>query len=104
MTTFTDGTTAGVVTTELHPNVGIKMIQVRVPDTFVWGADSIVVDLKDYGATKIAGVVGFEETTAGSIVNAVDVATATTAVADGVLTYVSDGAGTNGGTIIIYAY
>jgi len=99
---FTDGTTTDVVTTEITPNSGIKVIQVRVPATFIWGTDAIIVDLSDYGATKVAGVLAFEETTAGSVVVA---ATAgTTIVASNVLTYTSAGSGTNGGTIQIFAY
>ena len=102
--TFTDGTTAGVVTTEITPNSGIKVIQVRVPATFEWGTDSIIVDLEDYGASKVSGVIAMEETTAGSIVAAATTTSATTVVADGVLTYASDGSGTNGGTLTIFAY
>lgn len=103
MTAFTDGTTAGVVTKKLSPNMGLTVIQVRVPATFVWGTDSIVVDLNNYGARNIAGFVAFEETTAGSIVIA---ATGTTSVASGVLTYVSTGSGANtvGGTLVVFAY
>ena len=99
---FTDGTTAGVVTTEIGPSPDLKVIQTRVPSTFVWGTDTIVVDLGVYGASRVSGVIAFEETTEGSVVVA---ATAgTTAVSSGVLTYTSAGSGTNGGTIIIYAY
>jgi len=105
MVTFTDGTTTGVVTTEIVPNCGIKVIQVRVPATFTWGTDLIVVDLNDYGATKISGFLAFEETTAGQVIVA---ATGTTAVASGVLTYNSTGSSSAGndcgGTLIVYAY
>jgi len=102
MVDFTDKSTTGVVTKDITPGLGVKVIQVRVPATFVWGADAIIVDLKDYGANNITGVIAFEETTAGSIVAA---ATAgSTAVVSGVLTYTSAGSGTNGGTIIIFAY
>jgi len=101
--TFTDGTTAGVVTKDVTPQLGVKCIQVRVPAAFVWGTDSIVVDLTRYGATRIAGFVAFEETTAGSITIA---GTGTTSVTAGVLTYVSTGSGANtvGGTLIVFAY
>lgn len=102
MVAFTDGTTSGVVTKDIVPSLGVKVLQVRVPSTFVWGTDSIVVDLGNYGASKVSGVIAFEETTAGSVTVA---ATAgTTAVSSGTLTYTSAGSGTNGGTIIIYAY
>ena len=109
MVTFTDGTTSGVVTTELVPNCGIKVIQVRVPTDFVWGTDTIVVDLADYGATKISGFLAFVEDTAGSIIltgGASGAQLGTTAVASGVLTFNSSGcaAKTDGGTLIIFAY
>ena len=102
MVDFTDGTTAGVVTKDITPGLGVKVIQVRVPSTFVWGADKIIVDLKKYGANNITGVLAFEETTAGSVV--VAATEGSTIVASGVLTYTSAGSGTNGGTIIIFAY
>ena len=107
--TFTDGTTAGVVTTEIAPNAGIKILSVRVPATFVWGTDLLVVDLGDYGAQYCAGVLGFVETTAGSITvpcGAAGTQLGTTAVASGVLTFTSVGAAANtkGGTLVIFAY
>lgn len=102
MVTFTDGTTSGVVTKDMIPAMGVKTIQTRVPAAFVWGTDTIVVDLADYGATNLSGVIAFEETTAGSVTVA---ATAgTTAVSGTIMTYTSAGSGTNGGTIIIFAY
>lgn len=102
MTDFTDGTTTGVVTKDIVPGMGIKCLQVRVPATFIWGTDSLIVDLGDYGASKVAGVLAFEETTAGSI--SVQATEGTTSVASGVLTIVSGGTGTNGGTFLIWAY
>jgi hypothetical protein len=101
--TFTDRTTAGVVTKNVTPQIGLKIIQVRVPATFVWGTDSIAIDLRKYGANNISGFLAFEESTAGSIVIT---ATGTTSVATGVLTFVSTGssAATVGGTLIIFAY
>ena len=102
MTDFTDGTTSGVVTKDIVPGLGVKCLQVRVPDTFVWGTDSLIVDLGDYGASKVAGVLAFEETTEGSV--SVQATEGTTSVASGVLTIVSGGSGTNGGTFLIWAY
>jgi len=101
MTDFTDGTTSGVVTRDMT-NLNFKMLQVRVPATFVWGTDSLIIDLGDYGATKLAGVLAFEETTEGSVT--VQAAEGTTTVASGVATIVTGGSGTNGGTILIWAY
>lgn len=102
MTDFTDGTTTGVVTRDIVPGMGIKCLQVRVPATFVWGTDSLIVDLSDYGASKVAGVLAFEETTVGSV--SVQATEGTTSVASNVLTIVSGGSGTNGGTFLIWAY
>jgi len=102
MTDFTDGTTTGVEVIEIAPNAGIKVLQVRVPATFTWGADSLIVDLGDYGCSKLAGVFPFEETTVGSVV--VPATAGTTSVASGVATIVSGGSGTNGGTFLIWAY
>ena len=101
--TFTDGTTAGVVTKDMIPALGVKTIMVRVPATFVWGTDIIVVDLKKYGANSLAGFLAFEETTAGSIVIA---GTGTTSVASGVLTFTSTGSGANTvvGSLLLFAY
>jgi len=109
MTDFTDGTTDGVVTRDVTPGLGVKIIQVRVPATFVWGTDNLIVDLKDYGAGYCSGVLGFVETTEGSVTvpcGAAGTQLGTTAVASGVLTFTSSGcaANTAGGTLVIFAY
>ena len=104
MSDFTDKSTTGVVTTDVIPNLGVKIIQVKVPSTFVWGTDSIIVDLADYGASKISGFLAFlDYTTAGSVVIA---GTGTTSVSSGVLTFVSTGssAQTVSGTLVVFAY
>jgi len=103
MVDFTDGTTAGVVTKEVAPNTGVKIIQVKVPETFVWATDSLIVDLGDYGASKITGFLAFIDSTEGSIVVA---GTGTTSVSSGVLTIDSVGSSavTKTGTFIIFAY
>ena len=109
MVTFTDGVTSGVVTKDIIPALGVKMIQVRVPATYVQGTDSLVVDLGDYGASKVSGILGFVETTAGSVVvssGASGAQLGTTSVSSGILTYNSSGAASNtkGGTLIIFAF
>ena len=111
MVAFTDGTTAGVVTKDVTPALGVKCIQVRVPATFVWGTDAIVVDLAKYGARSISGFIAMEETTAGSIVVAGTGTTAVVTTTTGgyttnVLTYTSTGSAANtcGGTLTIFAY
>ena len=109
MVDFTDGTTSGVVTKDVTPQLGVKIIQVRVPATFVWGTDSLIVDLAKYGAKYCAGVLGFVETTAGSVTvpcGAAGTQLGTTSVATTTLTFNSTGcaANTAGGTLVIFAY
>ena len=103
MVTFTDGTTAGVVVKDVTPSLGVKIIQVRVPATFVWGTDEMVVDLADYGARDLAGILPYEESTAGSITISGCV---TTLVSGTTVTAVSTGStvDTCGGSFIIFAY
>lgn len=108
MVAFTD-TTSGVVTKEIVPNSGVKIIQVRVPATFVWGTDTLAVDLTKFGAYYCAGVLGFVETTVGSVTvpcGAAGTQLGTTAVSSGTLTYTSTGAAANtaAGTLVIFAY
>jgi len=100
--TFTDGTTAGVVTKDVIPQLAIKVLQVRVPVTFLWGTDILAIDLTRYGATMLAGVMSFEETTEGSIVVA---RACTTSVTAGVASITSTAGGeARFGTFIIFAY
>lgn len=103
MTTFTDGTTSGVTTKEVTPNTGVKKILVSVPSTFVWGTDSIVVDLTKYGMYYVTDFRAVEQTTAGSVLV---VGTGTTSVSSGTLTYVSTSSSANtcAGTLEITGY
>lgn len=104
MTAFTYGTTSGVTAKDITPGLGKKVIEITVPTTFVWGTDTLAVDLDEYfGCTKISGFLAFEETTAGSVIVA---ATGATSVTNGTLTYDSTGstANTCGGTVIIFGY
>jgi hypothetical protein len=78
------------------------MLQVRVPTTFVWGTDSLIIDLGEYGCSKLAGVLAFKETTEGSVT--VQATEGTTSVSSGTATIASGGSGTNGGTFLIWAY
>jgi hypothetical protein len=99
--TFTDGTTSGVVTKEVAPNSGVKIIKTHLPATFVWGTDILSIDLKKYGGMNLIGFLCFEQTTAGSVVIA---ATGTTAVTAGVLALTTTGSGANTvvGDIILF--
>ena len=88
--------------TEIAPNLGVKMIQLVTAAT-VDTADTITVDLSDYGCTNIHGILGFAENTAGSIVVQEQ---PTTAVSSSTLT-ITVGGSTNSDTVrtyIIYAY
>jgi len=53
--------------TEVAPNLGVKIIQVITAAT-VDDGDTLTVDLSTYGCTNIHGILGFIETTAGSVV------------------------------------
>jgi hypothetical protein len=105
MATFYDivGTvTSGVVTKDVSPQLGVKVIQVKVPVTFVWGTDILAIDLTKYGARQLAGVLSFEETTLGSIVVA---RACTTSVTTGTATITSTAGGeARVGTFLIFAY
>jgi hypothetical protein len=66
MVAFTD-TTSGVTVKEIAPNTGLKILMVKVPATFVNGTDTLAIDLTKFGAYILLGIVGFQETTVGSI-------------------------------------
>jgi hypothetical protein len=67
MTAWTD-TTAGIVVKEVAPNAGLKVISVRTPATFSTTTnDTMAVDLRKFGGSQLIGVLGFQETTTGSI-------------------------------------
>lgn len=48
-------------------NDGIRKVWVELPAT-TFTADTTTVDLANYGATALKGILGFAETTAGSVV------------------------------------
>ena len=77
--------------TEITPNAGVKIIQVITADT-VDDGDTLTVDLEKYGCSNVNGVIGFIETTAGSVVVQEQ---PTTAVASGVLTITVGGSTDN---------
>jgi len=92
MTAWTQAT-SGVSVNEITPALGFKMILVKTPATFVNGTDTMAIDLTKYGCRNCAGVLMFQETTAGSVtlLNAVSATTGgvvglTTAVSAGTLT------------------
>ena len=87
--------------TEIAPNLGVKMIQLVTAATVV-SADTLTVDLADYGCSNIHGILGFVETTEGSVIVQEQ---PTTAVSTGTLTITVGGSAVTGiRTYIIYAY
>jgi len=87
--------------TEIVPNAGVKMIQCVTPATVIGGTDTITVDLGDFGCTKLHGIVGFDESTTGSVVVT---QAPTTAVSSGVVTITLGGSATVVHTFILWAY
>jgi hypothetical protein len=88
--------------TEVTPNCGVKIISVTT-DAEPHAADTLTVDLKKYGCRFIHGLLGFRETTAGSII--VTDQPIVTAVSDGVLTItIPSGANDKIRDYLIFAY
>jgi len=86
---------------EITPNLGVKVIQIVTAATVV-SADTFTVDLSAYGCTNIHGILGFVETTAGSVVAT---EAPTTAVSSSTLTVTVGGSAVTAvRTYIIYAY
>ena len=94
-------TTNGVSVKSVTPNLGKNIIEVTLPVTFVWGTDTIAIDLAAHGGSLLTGWMGFAETTAGSIVIP---ATGTTAVSTttATITPTASGTPTCGGTIFLF--
>ncbi len=87
--------------TEITPNAGVKIIQVVTGE--VDSDDTFTVDLSDYGCTNIHGILGFAETTTGSVVVT---EAPTTSVSSSTLTVTVKGSSVDDTvrTYIIYAY
>jgi hypothetical protein len=86
---------------EVLPNPGVKILKVKAATTADDG-DTIAVDLTAYGCSKIDGILGFTESTEGSIVIT---EAPTTAVVTGTLTITVGGATDNKArTFIVFAY
>jgi hypothetical protein len=86
---------------EVVPNAGIKLIQVVTADTVIGGTDTLTVDLSKYGCRNLHAILGFDETTTGSIVVQQQ---PTTSVTAGVLTITTTGSDTGVKTFYIWAY
>jgi len=84
--------------TEVAPNLGVKMLKVSFPVTAIGGADTVQVDLNDYGCTQLHAIDVYDETTAGSVVVS---AAPTTVVTSGVLVITLGGSATCGKTAIL---
>ena len=86
---------------EVAPALGVKMLHVRTPATADDG-DTVEVDLSAYGCTNISGILGFTESTTGSIVIT---EAPTTAVSSSTLTITIGGSTDNKvRTFVIWAY
>lgn len=86
---------------EISPALGVKVLQVTTAATADDG-DTVAVDLTAYGCTGIHGIIGFTESTAGSVVIT---EAPTTAVNAGTLTITVGGATDDKKrTFIVYAY
>jgi len=94
------GEETGTVT-EILPAIGVKILKVKAAATADHG-DTIAVNLNNYGCTKIDGIIGFTESTTGSIIIT---EAPTTAVSSGVLTITVGGSTDNKArTFIVFAY
>jgi hypothetical protein len=88
-------------TTEVAPNLGVKIIKVKL-DATADDTDTHTVDLTTYGCTNIDGILGFTESTTGSVVIT---EAPTTSVTSGTLTITVGGSTDNKArTFIIFAY
>lgn len=88
-------------TTEIAPNAGVKVLKAKVAAT-VDDGDTFTIDLTQFGCTNIDGIIGFTESTTGSMVVT---EAPTTAVSSGVLTVTVGGSTDDKArTFIIYAY
>lgn len=86
---------------DVVPALGSKVLRVKAPDT-TDDTDTIAVTLTNYGCTNIDGIVGFTESTTGSVVIT---EAPTTSVTAGVLTITVGGSTDNKArTFIVYAY
>ena len=91
----------GSTVTEVAPALGVKILHVRTPAT-ADDTDTVAVDLTAYGCTNISGILGFTESTTGSVVIT---EAPTTAVSAGTLT-ITIGGSTDDKvrTFIVFAY
>ena len=89
-------------TIEVLPAIGLKVLMIETPATFIGGTDSITVDLSKYGCTKVKAIFASSQTTTGTVVVA---ATASvTGISSDVATIETSATGTNIYGIVIYAY
>jgi hypothetical protein len=86
---------------DIVPALGCKMLRVKAPAT-ADNADTIAVTLTNYGCTNIEGILGFTESTTGSVVIT---EAPTTSVSSGVLTITIGGSTADKArTFIVFAY
>jgi len=86
---------------EIAPNLGTKIIKYKL-DATADDTDTFTVTLGDHGCTNIDGIIGFTESTTGSVVIT---EAPTTSVTAGTLTVTVGGSTDNKArTFIIFAY
>jgi hypothetical protein len=91
----------GSIIKEVAPNAGVKVLQVVTPAT-ADSSDTVAVDLTTFGCANISGIMGFTQSTTGSVVIT---EAPTTAVSSGVLTITIGGATSDKArTYIVFAY
>ena len=57
-----------VKVTEVTPGCQVKMLQIVLDNAEADDGDTVTLNLKNYGCSKIMGIVGYQLTTEGSVV------------------------------------
>jgi len=88
--------------TEISPNAGIKVLELKTPVAFIGGTDTIAVDLGDYGCTKVSAAFASYQSTTGEVT--ADATMSVDSNTSGVIVMSTSAAGTGVYGIVIYAY
>ena len=87
---------------EISPALGVKMILLETPATFIGGTDSVALDLGDYGASKVSAVFASSQTTTGDVL--ADATVSVDSNTSGVIVMSTSAAGTNVYGIVLFVY
>lgn len=85
---------------EIAPALGLKVISIETPVAFVGGTDTIAIDLKDYGATKIIASFASYQSTTGEVT--ADATMSVDSNTSGVLVMSTSSSGTGVYGIVLY--